>query len=101
MSDSLAHMAKTLPKIQAVWGITGVNGEGFIGNLWPYDEKVPERFEGFTITHAFKTKRQALAHIRKHYGYIAHRPDLRKLPHCWRVPKPVKVWIVAEVGAHG
>lgn len=41
----------------------------------------------------FITKREATKYIQKNYGYIAKRKDLRVEPHCWRVPKPVKVTI--------
>jgi len=43
----------------------------------------------------FRTKRECLAFIRERYGYIRRRPDLRRPPHNWRMPKPVRVTIAA------
>ena len=31
--------------------------------------------------------------IRQHYGYIAKRRDLRREPHGWRMPRPVRVTV--------
>jgi hypothetical protein len=39
----------------------------------------------------FRTRREVRAWIRARYGYIATRPDLRREPHGWRVPRPVQV----------
>jgi hypothetical protein len=39
----------------------------------------------------FATKRQASSYIKEKYGHRHRRPDLRKEPFCWRMPKPVKV----------
>jgi len=48
----------------------------------------------------FRTREQARDWIRRHYGYLRGRPDLRREPHGWRMPKPVKVTIaVAEEAA--
>jgi len=44
----------------------------------------------------FRTKRDAQEFIRENYGYIARRADLRKEPHGWRMPLPVKVLISVE-----
>lgn len=41
----------------------------------------------------FVTKREIKAYIKEKYGYIATRKDLRVEPHCWRVPKPIKLKI--------
>ncbi len=41
----------------------------------------------------FVTKREIQDYIKKRYGYIATRKDLRVEPHCWRMPKPVKLKI--------
>ena len=57
------------------------------------------QFSGHT-TMVFKTRQQAREFIRKEYGYIASRPDLRREPHGWKMPRPVKVTVtVAEVVA--
>ena len=44
----------------------------------------------------FLTKRQAREYAREHYGYIARRQDLRREPHGWRMPIPVRVIIELE-----
>lgn len=41
----------------------------------------------------FKTKREASLWIRKEYGYIAKRKDLRTAPHYWRMPQPVETLV--------
>ncbi len=43
----------------------------------------------------FKTRKEARAHILKHYGYIRYREDLRQEPHGWRLPQPIRVTISA------
>lgn len=39
----------------------------------------------------FRTRRDAREFISEHYNYIKTRRDLRIKPHCWRLPKPVRV----------
>jgi hypothetical protein len=39
----------------------------------------------------FPTRRACREYIKKHFGYIADRPDLRAEPHGWRVPQPTQV----------
>ena len=39
----------------------------------------------------FRTRAQARKWIHENYGYIAKRPDLRREPHGWRMPVPVRV----------
>lgn len=39
----------------------------------------------------FRTRKACQAWIRHNYGYIAKRPDLRREPHGWRMPQPVRV----------
>lgn len=48
---------------------------------------------GEFIPALFTTRRKARAWIAKRYGYIAQRSDLRKEPHGWRLPRPVRVTI--------
>lgn len=45
---------------------------------------------GWTL---FRTHAQCRDYIKEHYGYIAKRPDLRREPHGWKMPKPVKVTV--------
>lgn len=44
----------------------------------------------------FRTRREARAYIKMRYGYIATRPDLRSPPHCWRMPRAVRVSVKME-----
>ncbi len=46
-------------------------------------------------TQLFKTRAEARAFIQK-YAYIRKRPDLRKQPHGWRMPQPVKVTVTVR-----
>ena len=39
----------------------------------------------------FRTRRECRAFIEREYGYIRKRKDLLNEPHCWRVPRAVKV----------
>lgn len=39
----------------------------------------------------FLTKKEAKEFIKKEYGYIAKRKDLRGEPFGWRMPKPVRI----------
>ena len=60
-------------------------------------ESVPGYVAGYT-TAVFKTRQDAREFIRKRYGYIRERPDLRREPHGWKTPVPVRVTVqVAEV----
>ena len=45
----------------------------------------------------FVTKAEATRYIRQTWGYIATRSDLRRPPHNWRMPRPVRVRVVLEV----
>lgn len=46
----------------------------------------------------FKTRTQARQHAASGYGYIRRRPDLRREPHGWRLPRAVRVAITVETG---
>ena len=46
----------------------------------------------------FRTRRECRTWIKENYGYIKNRPDLRKYPHGWRLPKAIKVKITQEGG---
>ena len=39
----------------------------------------------------FHRRREARAYATQRFGYIKTRPDLRRLPHGWRMPMPVKL----------
>ena len=47
----------------------------------------------------FFKRNEALLWIKKNYGDIRYRKDLRQPPHNWRMPKAVKVEVILkEVG---
>lgn len=45
----------------------------------------------------FSTRREARAWIEIHYGYIRHRPDLRREPHGWQMPLAVRAAVSMSV----
>lgn len=47
-------------------------------------------FDG--VVALFSTRRQAKAFIDREYGFT-RRPDLRREPHGWRIPQPIRVRI--------
>lgn len=49
----------------------------------------------------FKTRKQTVEFIEKEYGYIRHRTDLKREPHGWRIPKPVRVTITPNTKLSG
>lgn len=44
----------------------------------------------------FKTRQDARAWAKEHYGYIKYRKDLRTEPHNWRMPRPTLVKVHLE-----
>jgi len=46
----------------------------------------------------FDTRQQARDEINARFGYIRDRPDLRKEPHGWKMPIPVRVKITTAKG---
>lgn len=46
---------------------------------------------GDCIVQMFKTRRETREFIKREYGYIKHRKNLRSEPHGWRSPRPVRV----------
>lgn len=44
-----------------------------------------------TMPLLFPTRRAARSWISEHYGYLKTRPDLRREPHGWRMPEPIRV----------
>lgn len=59
---------------------------------WPAIVTAPNPFQGCGIA-LFKTRSAAREWANAHYGYIRTREDLRREPHGWKVPIPVKVEI--------
>lgn len=44
----------------------------------------------------FATRAEARVWIEQNYGYIRNRPDLRREPHGWQMPRPVRVRVTIE-----
>ncbi len=44
----------------------------------------------------FHTRAKARKYIEDQWGYIRDRPDLRRPPHNWRMPKAVLVKVILE-----
>jgi len=68
--------------------------EHLIGT-WPYG--APIQYQGYN-TAVFRTRDDARKFLQEHYGFIKNRPDLRKEPHGWKMPKIVKVDVSVDVG---
>jgi hypothetical protein len=49
-----------------------------------------------TFPHLFRTRRECAAYIKRHHGYLKDRPDLRREPFGWRMPRPVRVLMRIE-----
>lgn len=44
----------------------------------------------------FPTRQLARDYIVREYGYMRHRPDLKREPHGWRIPQAVRVKVVVR-----
>jgi hypothetical protein len=72
----------------ALWGV-----------LWRSKNKLDGKQEvimynnGSGIPYLFTTRHEARLFIEQ-FSYIRDRPDLRREPHGWRMPKPVRVKIM-------
>jgi hypothetical protein len=49
-----------------------------------------------TLPHLFMTRRACRDFIKAQWGYIAEREDLRREPHGWKMPRPVRVRVALE-----
>lgn len=45
----------------------------------------------------FRTRERAREYISSRYGYISTRPDLKRAPHWWRLPRAVRVRVTLAV----
>lgn len=85
MNDPTPHHQK---RVRAVgrWGVE-----------WRSDNRLDGRTRHFmwdgVVPLLFRTRREARDHIRKEWGYIGDRPDLRREPHGWKMPHAVRVVI--------
>ena len=69
--------------------------EYLMGRFHARDSIVPGFMRGHR-TMVFETRAEARAYMRKHWGYIANRQDLRREPHGWKSPIPVKVKVMVK-----
>jgi len=75
-----------------------------MSNLWAAEWHSKNRPDGKTrhllyyretcLPALFRTRRACREWIKKKYGYIATREDLRAEPHGWRMPQAIKVKVV-------
>ena len=65
------------------------------GVLWRQRNKLEGHLEQL-LWGTFATRQQAQRWIEDHYGYIRTRPELRREPYGWRMPKAVRVTITVE-----
>ena len=73
------------------------------GVLWRSENKLDGKREYIMngdrcVPVLFRTKKEANKLIQKRYGHIKDRPDLRKEPHGWKMPIPVKVKVEVDCG---
>jgi hypothetical protein len=61
---------------------------------WYQKNKLDGVTRHFIGLQQFRTRRACRDWIEQEYGYIRTRPDLRREPHCWRVPRAVKVKVI-------
>ena len=67
------------------------------GAKWVSESSLSGRREHLINEHClpvlFRTRREARAYIKREYGYIAERADLRAEPHGWQMPRAVRVMV--------
>jgi hypothetical protein len=71
------------------------------GILWRSDNKLDGNTEHLIYSLAcvpmiFKTRGLARKYINSYWGYLRTRPDLRREPHGWKIPIPVKVEVTVK-----
>ena len=64
--------------------------EPFLGRYSSTNPPAPDILAGYTVM-IFKTRENARAYIKKFFGFIKDRPDLRAEPFGWKMPVVVKV----------
>ena len=64
---------------------------------WRSDNRLDGRTRHFmwdgVVPFLFRTRREAREHITERYGYIKDRPDLRREPCGWKMPRPVRILV--------
>ena len=58
--------------------------------LWQ-DRSDPHLIYGDAVPVLFMTRQEAREYAAERFGYIGRRPDLRRAPHHWRMPIPIRV----------
>ena len=65
-------------------------GENLVG-VFAFGHDLPAHMAvGYRVA-LFRTRREAREAIEEKYGYLRNRPDLKKPPFGWRMPKAVRV----------
>ncbi len=72
------------------WAVKWIGGIGDSGLQW--DGEFGSQFGSRPLL--FDTRAKARAYIIAKWGYIRTREDLRRPPHNWRLPKPIKVEVI-------
>lgn len=71
------------------------------GVLWRSDNQLDGPRENIMFEHLmpklFHTREQARGWVNEKYGYLRHRPDLRREPHGWKMPVPMRVNVVLAI----
>ncbi len=88
-----------------VWGIqwrscNKIDGkrEYLLGCLNKRADNVPPFVAGYSKM-AFKSRKEAREYIKKNFGYIKNRSDLRAEPHGWKMPIPIKISVEINLTA--
>jgi hypothetical protein len=74
---------KTFEKWAVLWSGASADGNPY----FIFEESRPAEF---------RTRNEARQFITEQYGFIRRRPDLRRPPHSWRMPRAVKVRVTME-----
>ena len=65
--------------------------------LWRSQNRLDGRTEHLLfhgcMPQLFRTRAEAREFIKKEYGYLADRPDLKREPHGWKIPIAIRVKI--------
>lgn len=80
--------------------LTAMHPRGWWAVMWRSENRLDGRRRWFIGAidisqpyYLFRTRKEAQAWIEKRYGYIRERKDLRREPHGWRMPIPVRVQV--------
>lgn len=71
--------------------------EALLGKFYDGPDKydIPDCVDGYTVM-VFSSRKKAREFVKRHFGYIKDRPDLKGPPHNWKTPKVVKVMVTVQ-----